>query len=74
MSESQARARLYLHAEALQTEIDGVRSAALFFSRHARKFDDANLATFESKLLSLHSRLSYRFGELVAVLREVSDD
>jgi hypothetical protein len=74
MSESQVRARLYLHAEALQTEIDGVRSAALFFSRHARKSDDANLATFESKLLSLHSRLSYRFGELVAVLREVSDD
>ncbi len=73
MSESQARTRLYLHAEALQTEIDGVRSAALFFSRLAKEHDDENLAIAASGLLTLHGRLSDRFGGLVTVLREASD-
>ncbi len=73
MSETQLRARLYLHAEALQTEIDGVRSAALFFSRLAKEHDDENLAIAASGLLTLHGRLSDRFGGLVAVLRTASN-
>ena len=73
MSETQVRARLYLHAEALQTEIDGVRTDALFFSRLAKQHDDENLAMVASGLLSLHGRLSDRFGGLVAVLRKASN-
>ena len=73
MSESQARARLYLHAEALLTEIDGVRATALFLSRLAKEQDDENLAMVASELVSLYGRLSDRFGGLVAVLREAPD-
>lgn len=73
MSESQFRAELYLHAEALQTEIDGVRATALHLSRLAKEYDDENLAIVASKLLSRHSRLYDRFTGLVAVLRESSD-
>ncbi len=73
MSESQARARLYLQAEALQTEIDSVRAAALFLIRLTKEHDDENLAMVASELLSLSGRLSDRFGGLVAVLREEPD-